>query len=132
MPNYKTHDRVAHISAPFIMAVVWYVSTLPTALALGVSFFLANRYLSPDLDIDSIMRRRWGILYVVWIPYRKLFHHRSIWTHSGPLSATVRFIYLSIVVAPLFWWYFPPLDVLLIWYIAMILADTIHTLLDYI
>jgi len=132
MPNYKTHDKVAHAVAPFITAVAWYVSSWQIAVTLLISFLLANRYLSPDLDIDSIMRRRWGILYIVWIPYRYAFHHRSIWTHSGPLSATIRFIYVSVLLVPLWLYYIPPWEILFIMYIGMVLADSVHSLLDLV
>lgn len=130
MPTYKTHDRAALIAAPIIVLGVSQLTTLPNALALGAGFLVANYYLSPDLDIDSIMNKRWGILRFIWYPYKKIFHHRSFWTHSGPISATVRFIYLAVWLIPLLYFYVPPIAVILAFYIAMVLADSLHTILD--
>lgn len=130
MPNHKTHDHAAYIAAPIIVYGLTYITTIPNAIAIGTGFLVANHYLSPDLDIDSIMNRRWGIFYFIWLPYKKAFHHRSIWTHSGPLSALVRFIYIGVWISPLFLWYIPPGSIFLAAYIAMALADTLHTVLD--
>lgn len=128
MPNYKVHDRAALIAAPIIVAVSTQFTTVSNAIAIGAGFLLANHYLSPDLDINSIMDRRWGILRFIWWPYKKLFHHRSFWTHSGPISATVRFIYLSVWLAPLF--LYLPWEIITAVYISMVLADSLHTALD--
>lgn len=128
MPGYKIHDRVALVAAPIIIVASSRILPLQDALLLGVAFLIANRYLSPDLDIDSIMNHRWGILRFIWWPYKKLFHHRSFWTHSGPISATIRFVYLAVFLAPLF--YLIPLYYIAGFYIAMILCDILHTTLD--
>lgn len=132
MPSYRTHDRVALIAAPVIITAVSFITSWSTAIAIGISFLIANHYLSPDLDIDSIMNRRWGLLRILWIPYKKLFHHRSFWTHSGPISATVRFIYLAVCISPILYFYVPPLSIIIVFYVAMVLADTLHTTLDKI
>lgn len=130
MPNYKIHDRAAIITAPVIIIGISQLTTLQSAIGIGISFLLANHYLSPDLDIDSIMNRRWGILRFIWTPYKKVFAHRSFWTHSGPISATIRFIYLSVWLLPLLYFYTPPLYIVFVVWIVMVLADSLHTLLD--
>ncbi len=136
MPNYRTHDRAALIAAPVIF-ISTYALTDVTSAAITVSTFLvSNYYLSPDLDIDSIMNRRWGILYFMWYPYKKLFHHRSLWTHSGPLSATIRFLYLLLWIIPIILLLQPTIPIavyiysMLFLYIGMILADSLHSVLD--
>lgn len=130
MPSYRTHDRVAYITAPVIMLGAYQLTRIETAIGIGIGFLAANHYLSPDLDIDSIMNRRWGILRFIWYPYKKLFHHRSFWTHSGPISATVRFIYLSLWLLPLLYFYVPPIHIVFVAWVVMVLADTLHTVLD--
>lgn len=135
MPSYKTHDTVAIIAAPVLFTGVIITSTnLILASTITATFLLSNYYLSPDLDIDSIMMKRWGVLYFIWYPYKKVFSHRSIWTHSGPLSATIRALYLGIILLPiiLFFNISVPLIAILFLYIGMILADTLHSLLDWI
>jgi uncharacterized metal-binding protein len=134
MPGYRTHDKAASIATPIIIVASAQLISVPDAIAVGVAFWLANRYLSPDLDIDSIMNKRWGVLRFVWWPYKRMFQHRSFWTHSGPISATVRFIYLAVWVSPIFLILhtLPPLGILIALYVAMILADSLHTALDAI
>lgn len=142
MPNHKTHDRAAYIATPVItVSMLLYFSPIVT-LVVVVSFLVGNHWLSPDLDIVSIMRKRWSILYVVWYPYQRLIHHRSVLSHSGPLSAALRLLYLSlwfIIPAVLF----VSVDVVLqhlqhyyvfyaLFYIGVALADTLHTTLDYL
>lgn len=132
MPGYRTHDKAALIAAPVITFATAQITTVPNAIAIGAAFLLANRYLSPDLDIDSIMNRRWGVFYFIWWPYKRIFHHRSFWTHSGPISATIRFIYLAVWLLPILYLILPPWQILVAMYIAMVLADTLHTILDKI
>lgn len=133
MPNYKIHDTVAVIAAPVLLTTI-YLPTNDIVLASTITgtFLFSNYYLSPDLDIDSIMNRRWGFMRFIWYPYKKLFSHRSLWTHSGPLSATIRAIYLSLWLVPpvILFNLIIPLHLTLCLYIGMILADTLHSLLD--
>ncbi len=142
MPNYKTHDTAAYIAAPVFTYALTTVLPLDTALATGVAFLVANRWLSPDLDIDSILNRRWGFLIALWYPYRKVVHHRSFLSHSGPFSAAIRLLYL------MFWILIPLLllipvsalitalvthwTIIVLFYVAMAAADTLHTILDFI
>jgi uncharacterized metal-binding protein len=142
LPSYKTHDKIAYITAPVL--TIASTTVLPSfyPFVFGAVFLAANHWLSPDLDIDSIMLRRWGFLSFIWYPYRKYIHHRSFLSHSGPFSATLRLAYLCLwVVLPL--WYFVSIDTMigyvlyyhLLFYIlygAMVAADTLHTLLDHL
>lgn len=138
MPNYRTHDTIALITAPVItLGAAIYTDH---ALLFGAAFIIGNHMLSPDLDTDSIMRVRWGALYFLWHPYRRMFHHRSFLTHSGPISATIRIIYLLFVLLPLLLYIF--YDVLyfiqthrhelLLCYVAICLSDMLHTGVDFI
>lgn len=142
MPNYKTHDRAAYIATPIITAgMLLYLSPVNT-LVIVVSFLVGNHWLSPDLDIVSIMRKRWSILYVVWYPYQRLIRHRSFLSHSGPLSAALRLLYLSVLcIIPAI--LLLPMDTLIhhiqqyyilyvLFYIGVALADILHTTLDYL
>lgn len=132
MPGYKTHDRAAIITAPLITLAATQIMSLESAVSIGIGFLVANHYLSPDLDIDSIMIKRWGILYFIWYPYKRTFSHRSFWTHSGPISATIRFVYFSFWLLPFLYLLSPPFYIMLLLWVVMVLADTLHTLLDKI
>lgn len=138
MPSHRTHDMIALSVTP----VLTLASTSYTeyALLFGAAFIFSNYYLSPDLDTKSIMDKRWGVLRIIWIPYRKIFHHRSIWTHSGPLSANIRMFYLTLYLTPLLY-LIPILSILsfvekhkqifICVYIAIIISDALHTGVDY-
>lgn len=140
MPNYQTHDRIALYTTPIIVGVAFFFLYPLHAILLGIFFLLANRYLSPDLDIDSIQNRRWGLFSFVWYPYRAIIHHRSILSHSGLLSATLRILYISIWILPVLAYFFSLtyiIDHILLYsywyillYIAIVLADVVHTLAD--
>ena len=49
----------------------------------------------PDLDIHSIQFKRWGILRWLWLPYQKILHHRSLFSHGPVIGTILRLIYLS-------------------------------------
>lgn len=59
------------------------------AVAFMGSGLISSLYLSPDLDLrDSRPSRRWGLLSLLWEPYRLLHPHRGR-SHTylyGPLS----------------------------------------------
>lgn len=71
------------------------------ATLLGTTLF-SGLMLSPDLDLDSSIYRRWGPLRFLWWPYQKLVPHRSPISHSIFWGPVVRLIYF-LVVAWIFW-----------------------------
>jgi uncharacterized metal-binding protein len=52
----------------------------------------------PDLDTHSKQYTRWGILRWLWYPYKKLFPHRSHWTHGLLWSTWLRVGYFTLVM----------------------------------
>ncbi len=50
---------------------------------------------SGDLDIHSNQYRRWGWLRWLWLPYRRWFAHRSMWSHGFLVGTVVRLVYLG-------------------------------------
>jgi len=83
----KTHDKITVIMTPFIASFFLFINMifledLGSSLAftiLGVSVYMFGGYMfSGDLDIKSREFRRWGYLKFIWIPYQKLFEHRSV------------------------------------------------------
>lgn len=136
MPSHKTHDLACYIATPIItIASLAYISP-KESLLFGAGILVSNYLLSPDLDTNSIMNRRWSILHFIWHPYMRMFHHRSFFTHSGPISATIRLAYLCILLSPLLL-VVPirvpiPLFDLFICYMACCVSDSLHTLLDFI
>lgn len=141
MPDYRTHDLVCISAAPIVAFASLAYLEPKQSLLFGAAILLTNHYLSPDTDTKSIIDRRWSVLRVVWYPYRRMFHHRSFFTHSGPISATIRLLYLLLLLSPflLFVSYYDVLYLLHVYrielylvYIAACVSDTIHTGLDFL
>jgi uncharacterized metal-binding protein len=74
-------------------------ATINTAILVG-SHLACSYWLSPDLDIDSTIDNRWGVLGIFWKPYEKLMPHRHWLSHSG-LSVLLRLGYLALLVLAL-------------------------------
>ncbi len=137
MPGHRTHDRVGLALTPVITAASLYVlPPLYTGVLVG-SYMFATLYLSPDLDLKSRIYNRWSVLRFIWYPYRKIIHHRSWLSHSGPISATIRLFYLTVWLLPLLFISniyaainLQSIRMYVILWIAICLADTIHVLMD--
>lgn len=90
-------------TAVFLLLTAPAAGLLFSEPAQGVAGYMAGGvlgalWLSPDLDLeDSRPSRRWGLLRVLWAPYRAFHPHRGA-SHSylyGPLS---RLLYLLLLV----------------------------------
>lgn len=148
MPGYKTHDTIGYVTAAVTSAVFGYsqLLTIPETFVYAAAVIIGTIWLSPDLDTDSKSYARWGIFRWYWYPYKKIVAHRSWLSHSGPLSATLRLIYLffPLLVSTLFLPYsgVTPYEIeilLLTWgktfailWLGIIVADCVHTAADYI
>lgn len=139
MPGYKTHDKIGLAAVIPVSATSVYIgaSFYDTAV-LAIGIIAGTFFLSPDLDLHSRIYRRWGILRWIWIPYQKVIHHRSWVSHSGPISATLRILYLYLWFLPLFLYMNISLPIynlqfihfcVMLW-IAVMIADTVHVLAD--
>lgn len=95
MPSGKTHDRITLWTLPWIVGGT-VILTKDAALTLIVAsaFLFSGLMFGPDLDIYSIQFKRWGILRYLWLPYQKLFRHRSIFSHGLILGTVIRLFYL--------------------------------------
>lgn len=144
MPNHKTHDILGITTAASLGVACLYVATPEVAIGLALGLVIGTIWLSPDLDLDSRIYNRWGILRGFWYPYKKLVHHRSIISHSGLFSATIRLFYLLVPIIVVLYAINPQnitiLRVLiennpifcLFLYLGVVLADFIHCLADYL
>ncbi len=146
MPNYKTHDTIGVITAitSGIATIATDILSFGDSLLLGFAIVLGTYFLSPDLDTDSKIYARWGILRWYWYPYKEIIKHRSILSHSGPLSATIRLLYMLCIPLVILTFTLPYTvdrgdivymitpalsSIALIWAGVMI-ADTIHVIAD--
>lgn len=134
MPNHKTHERVGLLFTPVVVVPVsiWFNLTFIQSLYILVAYLFSNYFMTPDLDTDSQPYYRWSFLRFIWYPYKKLIPHRSVFSHSGPISGTLRFLYIGILVTALFAYFnilvFPYM--VYVWY-AIVAVDVLHTVLDF-
>jgi len=108
MPNARTHDTIALISGGVLVpttvlalhALYPELSTTETAISTALlvgSHLVCSYWLSPDLDLDSAIDNRWGLLYPIWLPYQWAVPHRHWFSHSG-ISALLRLLYLGVII----------------------------------
>ncbi|OGI22777.1 MAG: hypothetical protein A2255_02990 [Candidatus Melainabacteria bacterium RIFOXYA2_FULL_32_9] len=104
MPSGKMHDSIAFISIiPMFLLGGCVFNNNPQHIyvfAFAVTF--SQLMFGPDLDVQSRQYKRWGLLRWIWLPYMKLFAHRSRFTHGIIFGPIFRFIYLLIVLILLF------------------------------
>jgi uncharacterized metal-binding protein len=107
MPSGKVHDQITLVGAGIALPV-FFLAAPPTwrdpwvcATLLGATLF-SGLMLSPDLDLDSSIYRRWGPLRVLWWPYQKLLPHRSFLSHSLVIAPALRIAYFFAVCWLLF------------------------------
>jgi len=107
MPGYRTHDAIGLVTAIPMSSGVFTISNiilhnqnhaLSVAGVFAVSHILNTILLSPDMDIDSRIYYRWGILRFIWWPYKQLVHHRSKFSHSA-IGGLIRMVYILIFCA---------------------------------
>jgi uncharacterized metal-binding protein len=107
MAQGKTHDAITLWLLPAVTGGSWWLSgESQVALILGGSFLFSGLMFSGDLDIHSHQYRRWGWLRWLWLPYRRVFNHRSFWTHGPVVGTLVRILYVGAWVGLgfLLWW----------------------------
>jgi uncharacterized metal-binding protein len=103
MPLGKTHDRITWIFYPPFAYMAWDFSENITIVTLySIAYLFSSFMFSGDLDLVSQQSRRWGILRWIWIPYRKMFRHRSKFTHGIVLGTIIRIVYLFLIFSIFF------------------------------
>jgi len=98
MPSYQIHDKINIALLVLILPALIYLNVdFVTVSVFTLSYVFATYFLSPDLDIDSRVFRRWGLLRFLWCPYKDLFHHRKI-SHNVILGPVSLISYLSALI----------------------------------
>lgn len=106
MASGKTHDKITKLMSPFVLIIFFIInnyllndithSIILTILSVSIYIF-AGYMFSGDLDTKSREFNRWGLLKFIWIPYQKLFRHRSIYTHGFLFGPLIRILYIYII-----------------------------------
>lgn len=109
---------------------------LKIVLIFSLSYLFGTFFLSPDLDIDSSAYERWGLLKVLWWPYKILFKHRGLSHHPvfGPLTILTNFGIIIVILLVLAGYslFMIPVDILFIIIPGLVLSIEIHILVDMI
>lgn len=109
MPDARTHDLITVATGvalgPLTYGVVGGQLLLPHSEAMAVTLWLVGTHIvsgvlfSPDLDLDSAIDNRWGILYWLWRPYMWAIPHRHFWSHSLVFAPLLRLAYFYLMVS---------------------------------
>ena len=139
MPQGKIHDIITAVATPVVVWGAYHITKeVKTTVIITSLFLFASLMFNGDLDILSSPYNRWWIFKFIWIPYQKIFHHRSIYTHGLILGTIVRILYLSII--PIVILYFQHdlsfiksinLHMAIIIFIGLELGSALHTIADY-
>lgn len=101
MPDARTHDLIT-VLAGFSLVPVSYLLTpdhsLLVAITVASGCWISGLLFSCDLDIDSREYRRWGLLRVVWWPYKEAVPHRSWLSHGLVIGPLLRLAYFAALV----------------------------------
>jgi uncharacterized metal-binding protein len=99
MPSGRTHDSITLWCLPIVTGGTWFYTQNPAiAIVTAGSYLFAGLMFGPDLDIYSHQYTRWGILRWIWLPYRKMFRHRSPYTHGFFIGTVLRILYVSLLL----------------------------------
>src|SRR2546423_7427071 len=100
MPSGKTHDAITFILAAPTFAIAWGLSgSIALAMVATCAMLFGGLMFGPDLDIQSRQYARWGVFRFLWLPYRKMFRHRSRWSHGIIFGTLIRVLYFVAVLA---------------------------------
>ena len=100
MPSGITHDRITLWVLPWIAGISYALTRNgELTLIMAGGFLFSGLMFGPDLDIYSLQYKRWGILRVIWLPYRLMLRHRSLFSHGPLIGTCIRLLYLFTIVA---------------------------------
>ncbi|MDV3351963.1 metal-binding protein [Leptolyngbyaceae cyanobacterium CCMR0082] len=100
MPSGKHHDRITLWLLPLVLIGAFFITLdMPLTVIVGLSFLLSGLMMGPDLDIQSVQYRRWGLMRWIWYPYQVAIKHRSRWSHGPLIGTIVRVLYLGVWIA---------------------------------
>ncbi|MBN2110335.1 MAG: metal-binding protein [Methanosarcinaceae archaeon] len=146
MPDGKMHEMINTAVLLIIVSVLTYIAKLKEPaifasyvntsiiLIFAIAYVFSTFFLSPDLDIDSSSYRRWGMLRILWWPYKVIFKHRGI-SHNpvlGPLSIVMNLALITVPVLLLAGINLPslPVDLTMAAIAGMVLSMEVHIISD--
>ena len=100
MPSGVVHDRITIQLLPWVVGITYCLTrSSELTLILSCGYLFSGMMFGPDLDIHSLQYKRWGIIKDIWLPYRRLFHHRSLFSHGFIIGTCIRLVYLFLIIS---------------------------------
>jgi len=106
MPGHRVHDALTVAAAAALVPAYYGLAHRPDAASAAIlagSCLVSGILFSPDLDLPSRSRRRWGPAGFLWAPYERSVAHRSWISHSIVAGPILRLLYFLAVVYLLLW-----------------------------
>ena len=94
MTSGDEHEQATQAWVIPITMAISIIFDIKSAALAGISFVIGGLFLSPDLDTISKPLARWGLLKIIWYPYRKCIKHRSCISHGLIIGTLGRVLYL--------------------------------------
>ena len=108
MPGARAHDIITVVTGMALVPISYVaqaqIGALPEVALRGSAILVGAHLLSgimfsPDLDLDSAIDDRWGILFWIWRPYMWLVPHRSrLLSHGLVIAPLLRLLYFYLMV----------------------------------
>jgi uncharacterized metal-binding protein len=110
LPSGKTHEKInkllmqSVINFIFLFFIYLFFGEYYLILAFSITagYYFGTFYFGPDLDLPSRPYYRWKIFRFIWIPYQKMFAHRSFWTHGLLIGDIIRIFYVSFIILSIY------------------------------
>ncbi len=142
MPAYNKHrffNYVIFIAAAFLLYILGIPVSLKQFLSFSAGYYIGTDFITPDLDIESKAIKRWGVLKILWLPYKWMFKHGQS-SHNIVYGAVVRILYISFIILVIYYILFrslPPQTIIssvyvFIFLIGIIVANALHIVLDFL
>jgi len=97
MPNSKSHDSITFMTSIIIFCTSLMFVPIIYSIIWLLFYLFAGYMFNGDLDIHSKPYTRWGFLRFIWIPYQRIFKHRSKYTHGFLIGTLIRLIWILII-----------------------------------
>ena len=105
MPSGQRHVTISIFVLMTIDAIFYInptLASLKSIMLFNIAFLFGTLFISPDLDVNSSVYKRWGLLKWLWWPYRELMKHRQK-SHSFFWGPVLLIGYLLIFTLPYFY-----------------------------
>jgi uncharacterized metal-binding protein len=106
MPGHRVHDALTVAAAAALVPAYYALAHRPDAASAAIlagACLVSGILFSPDLDLPSRSRRRWGPAGFLWAPYERGVAHRSWISHSIVAGPILRLVYFLLMFYLLLW-----------------------------